>query len=215
MREDTIKICHLKKAYGRHIIFSDLTMELKKGAVTCLMAPSGAGKTTLLRILAGLEKADGGTIKGMENIRKSMIFQEPRLIEELTAGANIQLAARTRPFGKEKESSRNLRAELDEIGLLECENQMVSELSGGMRQRVAILRAMRAKADFLLLDEPFRGLDAQIKRRTMEYIRKKGAGRTMLLVTHDVEEARAMGDWICICGRLDGNVTGIKNGPET
>ena len=60
MREDTIEICHLKKAYGEHVIFSNLTMELKKGAVTCLMAPSGAGKTTLLRILAGLEQADGG-----------------------------------------------------------------------------------------------------------------------------------------------------------
>ena len=92
MREDTIEICHLKKAYGEHVIFSNLTMELKKGAVTCLMAPSGAGKTTLLRILAGLEQADGGKIRGLEALRKSMVFQEPRLAEELTAAANIQLA---------------------------------------------------------------------------------------------------------------------------
>lgn len=92
MREDTIEICHLKKAYGEHVIFSNLTMELKKGAVTCLMAPSGAGKTTLLRILAGLEQADGGKIGGLEALRKSMVFQEPRLAEELTAAANIQLA---------------------------------------------------------------------------------------------------------------------------
>ena len=77
MREDTIEICHLKKAYGEHVIFSNLTMELKKGAVTCLMAPSGAGKTTLLRILAGLEQADGGKIGGLEALRKSMVFQEP------------------------------------------------------------------------------------------------------------------------------------------
>ena len=87
MREDTIEICHLKKAYGEHVIFSNLTMELKKGAVTCLMAPSGAGKTTLLRILAGLEQADGGKIGGLEALRKSMVFQEPRLAEELTAAA--------------------------------------------------------------------------------------------------------------------------------
>ena len=102
MREDTIEICHLKKAYGEHVIFSNLTMELKKGAVTCLMAPSGAGKTTLLRILAGLEQADGGKIRGLEALRKSMVFQEPRLAEELTAVANIQLAVRRRMFGKEK-----------------------------------------------------------------------------------------------------------------
>ena len=104
MREDTIEICHLKKAYGEHVIFSNLTMELKKGAVTCLMAPSGEGKTTLLRILAGLEQADGGKIGGLEALRKSMVFQEPRLAEELTAAANIQLAVRRRMFGKEKEA---------------------------------------------------------------------------------------------------------------
>lgn len=89
MREDTIEICHLKKAYGEHVIFSNLTMELKKGAVTCLMAPSGAGKTTLLRILAGLEQADGGKIGGLEALRKSMVFQEPRLAEELTAASPL------------------------------------------------------------------------------------------------------------------------------
>ena len=74
MREDTIEICHLKKAYGEHVIFSNLTMELKKGAVTCLMAPSGAGKTTLLRILAGLEQADGGK-SGTEALRKVWFFR--------------------------------------------------------------------------------------------------------------------------------------------
>ena len=204
MREDTIEICHLKKAYGEHVIFSNLTMELKKGAVTCLMAPSGAGKTTLLRILAGLEQADGGKIGGLEALRKSMVFQEPRLAEELTAAANIQLAVRHRMFGKEKRSSRHLVEEMEELGLSGCENQAVSELSGGMRQRVAVLRAMRMDADFLLLDEPFRGLDAGTKKKTMNYIRRKGKEKTMLLVTHDLEEAEAMGDWICTCSRLDG-----------
>ena len=204
MREDTIEICHLKKAYGEHVIFSNLTMELKKGAVTCLMAPSGAGKTTLLRILAGLEQADGGKIGGLEALRKSMVFQEPRLAEELTAAANIQLAVRRRMFGKEKRSSRHLVEEMEELGHSGCENQAVSELSGGMRQRVAVLRAMRMDADFLLLDEPFRGLDAGTKKKTMNYIRRKGKEKTMLLVTHDLEEAEAMGDWICTCSRLDG-----------
>ena len=204
MREDTIEICHLKKAYGEHVIFSNLTMELKKGAVTCLMAPSGAGKTTLLRILAGLEQADGGKIGGLEALRKSMVFQEPRLAEELTAAANIQLAVRRLMFGKEKRSFRHLLEEMEELGLSGCENQAVSELSGGMRQRVAVLRAMRMDADFLLLDEPFRGLDAGTKKKTMNYIRRKGKEKTILLVTHDLEEAEAMGDWICTCSRLDG-----------
>ena len=124
MREDAIEICHLKKAYGEHVIFSNLTMELKKGAVTCLMAPSGAGKTTLLRILAGLEQADGGKIGGLEALRKSMVFQEPRLAEELTAAANIQLAVRHRMFGKEKRSFRHLVEEMEELGLSGCENRL-------------------------------------------------------------------------------------------
>ncbi len=122
------------------------------------MAPSGAGKTTLLRILAGLEQADGGKIGGLEALRKSMVFQEPRLAEELTAAANNQLAVRHRMFGKEKRSSRHL---VEEMGGTRpfggCENQAVSELSGGMRQRVAVLRAMRMDADFLLLDEAVPG----------------------------------------------------------
>ena len=114
-------------------------------------------------------------------------------------------------FGKEKRSSRYLVEELEELGLSGCENQAVSELSGGMRQRVAVLRAMRMDADFVLLDEPFRGLDAETKKKTIDYIRRKGKEKTMLLVTHDLEEAGAMGDWICTCSRLDGTLEIKKN----
>ena len=165
MREDTIEICHLKKAYGEHVIFSNLTMELKKGAVTCLMAPSGAGKTTLLRILAGLEQADGGKIGGLEALRKSMVFQEPRLAEELTAAANIQLAVRRRMFGKEKRSSRHLVEEMEELGLSGCENQAVSEMSGGMRQRVMIAMALSCRPKLLIADEPTTALDVTIQKQ--------------------------------------------------
>ena len=130
MREDTIEICHLKKAYGEHVIFSNLTMELKKGAVTCLMAPSGVGKTTLLRILAGLEQADGGKIGGLEALRKSMVFQEPRLAEELTAAANIQLAVKRRMFGKEKRSSRHLVEEKENDELYPQKRKRKNDASG-------------------------------------------------------------------------------------
>ena len=139
-------------------------MELKKGAVTCLMAPSGAGKTTLLRILAGLEQADGGKIGGLEALRKSMVFQEPRLAEELTAAANIQLAVRRRMFGKEKRSFRHLWRRWRNSAFRAVKTRLYRNCRAGMRQRVAVLRAMRMDADFLLLDEPFRGLDAGTKK---------------------------------------------------
>ena len=131
-----------------------------------------------------------------------MVFQEPRLAEELTAAANIQLAIRRRMFGKEKRSSRHLVEEMEELGLSGCENQAVSELSGGMRQRVAVLRAMRMDADSPL-DEPS-GDWMRGRKENDELYPQKRKEKTMLLVTHDLEEAEAMGDWICTCSRLDG-----------
>ena len=125
------------------------------------------------------------------------LFEWRTIYNNVILGLEIQhmLTARTR------EKAHNL---LDIYGLKQFENARPSELSGGMRQRVAVLRAMRMDADFLLLDEPFRGLDAGTKKKTMNYIRRKGKEKTMLLVTHDLEEAEAMGDWICTCSRLDG-----------
>ena len=184
MREDTIEICHLKKAYGEHVIFSNLTMELKKGAVTCLMAPSGAGKTTLLRILAGLEQADGGKIGGLEALRKSMVFQEPRLAEELTAAANIQLSVRRRMFGKEKRSFRHLVEEMEELGLSGCENQAVSELSGGMRQRVGIARVMLTEPDVIVMDEPTSSLDILHEKALLKTLAEAYGDKILILVSH-------------------------------
>ena len=188
MREDTIEICHLKKAYGEHVIFSNLTMELKKGAVTCLMAPSGAGKTTLLRILAGLEQADGGKIGGLEALRKSMVFQEPRLAEELTAAANIQLSVRRRMFGKEKRSFRHLVEEMEELGLSGCENQAVSELSGGMRQRCLIAMALSCSPRLLFADEPTTALDVTTEAQVLDVLKRLQAelGMAVVLISHNL-----------------------------
>ena len=160
----------------------------EKGAVTCLMAPSGAGKTTLLRILAGLEQADGGKIGGLEALRKSMVFQEPRLAEELTAAANIQLAVRRRMFGKEKRSSRHLVEEMEELGLSGCENQAVSELSGGMRQRVMIAIALACEPKLLIADEPTTALDVTIQAQILDLMKdlQKKTGMGIIFITHNL-----------------------------
>ena len=141
----------------------------------------------------------------------SMIFQEPMtsLNPVFRIGAQIdEVIALHEGEGKTKEDIKKRTIEmLEMVGIANSEGVYAMyphELSGGMRQRVAVLRAMRMDADFLLLDEPFRGLDAGTKKKTMNYIRRKGKEKTMLLVTHDLEEAEAMGDWICTCSRLDG-----------
>ena len=175
-------------------------MELKKGAVTCLMAPSGAGKTTLLRILAGLEQADGGKIGGLEALRKSMVFQEPRLAEELTAAANIQLAVRHRMFGKEKRSFRHLVEEMEELGLSGCENQAVSELSGGMRQRVMIAIALACEPKLLIADEPTTALDVTIQRQILELMRtvRDELGISFLFISHDLNVVYQLCDRVMV-----------------
>lgn len=183
---EEIRISNLSKSYGSHQIFSGLSFSVPKGKTICIMAPSGAGKTTLLRILMGLETADGGSISGMEGMKKSAVFQEDRLCENLTASVNIRLV-------KEKGDREEVREMMEKVGLYGCENQPVRELSGGMRRRVALLRALYADWDILFLDEPFKGLDKEGKEKVMAYTKKVCEGKTVLFVTHDEEEAKQMG----------------------
>lgn len=183
---EEIRISNLSKSYGSHQIFSGLSFSVPKGKTICIMAPSGAGKTTLLRILMGLETADGGSISGMEGMKKSAVFQEDRLCENLTASVNIRLV-------KEKGDREEVREMMEKVGLYGCENQPVRELSGGMRRRVALLRALYADWDILFLDEPFKGLDREGKEKVMAYTKKVCEGKTVLFVTHDEEEAKQMG----------------------
>ena len=150
------------------------------------MAPSGGGKTTLLRILMGLEAADSGTVEGLAGLRQSAVFQEDRLCQTLSAVSNIRLV-------NPSLSLSEAEAALSAVGLAGCGNQRVAEFSGGMRRRVAILRALLAQWNVLFLDEPFKGLDTGTKNLVLADTRRRCAGRTVLLVTHDPGEAEALG----------------------
>ena len=150
------------------------------------MAPSGAGKTTLLRILMGFTSADSGTLLGLEHIRFSAVFQEDRLCENLTPISNLRLVSPTL-------SKQEAAAALGGVGLSDCLTQPVRELSGGMHRRVAILRALLAEYDLLFLDEPFKGLDEETKALVIADTRRRCAGRTVLLVTHDPDELKVLG----------------------
>jgi NitT/TauT family transport system ATP-binding protein len=150
------------------------------------MAPSGMGKTTLLRIIMGLEEPDSGSIKGLEDLKISTVFQEDRLCEYLTPINNIKLVNPTL-------TDQQILEALSSFGLSGCERQKTSELSGGMKRRIAILRAIMAEYDILFLDEPFKGIDINTKETVISEIIKRTKGKTIIFVTHDEAEASLMG----------------------
>ncbi len=182
-----ITISHLWKNYGEKPVLSDFSALLPEGKTTCIMGPSGCGKTTLLHILLGLESADSGMIHGLPR-RISAVFQENRLCEGFSAGRNATLAA------SRKIPQTELEAHFKEVGLFHCLHQPVSQLSGGMKRRIAILRAVLAEGELLILDEPFQGLDETTKALVISYLKKHTKGRTVLLVTHSAEEAAQIGE---------------------
>ena len=182
--EDII-LTHVSKAFDGKQVLRDLSLTLPAGRVTCVMAPSGAGKTTLLRILLGLIPADAGTIRGLEGARIAAVFQEDRLIPGMDPVSNIRLVRADLPVPQ-------VISEMESMGLTDCASQPVRELSGGMKRRVALLRALLSEWDFLVLDEPFKGLDEESRERTIRETLRLIRGRTVLMVTHDPEEARQM-----------------------
>ena len=191
---EQIIISHLSKSYGENKVFSDFSAVFERGKTTCIMAPSGAGKTTLLRILTGLETADAGRIEGMDGLKKSMVFQEDRLCENLSVSANIRLVRQKKTWGRDQKEKKEIQEALESVGLAGNGDQQVRELSGGMKRRVALLRALYSDWDILFLDEPFKGLDEETKTQVMCYTKEKCRGKTVIFVTHERSEAEEMGD---------------------
>lgn len=178
-----ITVKNLKKAYGDKQVLNSLSCDIKEGSSMIIMGPSGCGKTTFLRLLMGLERSDGGTVQGVPS-KLSVVFQENRLCEELSAVDNIRLVLKTQIKAEQVEEQLSL------VGITGEElKQPVHTFSGGMKRRVAVVRAIMADSEMLILDEPCSGLDDATKQMVIQYIKEKRGGRTMLLVTHDREEA--------------------------
>jgi NitT/TauT family transport system ATP-binding protein len=171
----------LSKSFDGRPVLENVDLKLEKGVHYCLMGPSGCGKTTLVNILLGLLKPDNGLVKRHSDLKLSAVFQEDRLLEQMTAEANISLVCR-----KPKAEIGKL---LLELGIdRESLPQPVSAYSGGMKRRVALARALLADYDVLFLDEPYKGLDEETRASVLRTVKRLTKGKTVLLITHDKDE---------------------------
>lgn len=185
---------NLSKTYGKLTIWTGLNLELESARTYCLMGPSGCGKTTLIRVLLGLEKPDNGSVRiqypnRTENasvIPMSAVFQENRLCEAFSPLDNVLLV--TGNAIPRQEIYRELCRLLPEESVL----RPVSTLSGGMKRRVSIARALLSPSCAILMDEPFTGLDEGTKDTVISYIKEKKAGRLLLVATHQEEDIPAL-----------------------
>lgn len=166
-------------------VLENLSLDLLEDGVICLAGPSGCGKTTLLRLLAGLVTPQAGTITGIADRRTAMVFQEDRLLPRETVWQNTVTTA---DAGARDRAARLL----SRLGLGEHLHRRPADLSGGMRRRVALARALAAEPDLLLLDEPFTGLDEDAWRAAAELITSEAPG-LIVLVTHLPAQAAALG----------------------
>jgi NitT/TauT family transport system ATP-binding protein len=185
-------------SYGNLSVLEDFSLQLKDSGVTVLLGPSGCGKTTLLHLAAGLRSSQKGETVNPYRQSQSYLFQEPRLLPWKTVRENAAFALPRTVSASERH--RIIQETLEFVGLEAFSDYFPSELSGGMEQRAAIARAFVPKAELLLMDEPFKGLDLKMKMPLIELILgilKQRETRT-ILVTHDVREAILMGDRIIL-----------------
>ncbi len=175
------------KRFGGHAVLDGFSAVFQPGKTTAVMGASGCGKTTLLRIISGLLLADSGSVRG-QGAGFSAVFQEDRLCGNLTAAANVRLVCGG--YRSDGEIAEAFAA----VGLSGCGDRLSGELSGGMKRRAALVRALLAEGGAVLLDEPFKGLDEATRRQVMDYTREMLRGRTAVIVTHDRAEAEALAD---------------------
>ncbi|MDR2830521.1 MAG: ABC transporter ATP-binding protein [Methanobrevibacter sp.] len=217
-----IEIKNLNKTFKNHgkevFALKDLNLKIESKDFVCLLGPSGCGKTTLLRLIGGLEKGDNGEILEDGKLvtepsnERGFVFQQYSLFPWLTVLDNVIFGLSLGKSSKE-ENIRRAKTYLKSVGLKNTENLYPHELSGGMKQRVAIVRSLVNKPKTLLMDEPFSALDIQNRHNLQDELVRiwQKTERTIIFVTHDVDEAVFLSDHIVLMGKNHGHIKEIYN----
>jgi NitT/TauT family transport system ATP-binding protein len=207
---EAVRLTDVSKFYGSGSsavqALDKVSLTVRDGEFVCLIGASGCGKSTLLSLVAGLDSASSGQVVTAGR-RVSLMFQEPALFPWLTAARNIELALRARGVPKADREGRT-RELLETVRLTGFGDKRPHELSGGMRQRAAMARALAQDADVLLMDEPFGALDAMTRDLLHDELERICAERTLtvLFVTHNVREAARLGDRVILLSSRPGRV---------
>lgn len=192
-----IEISNLSKHFfigeKRIDVLRELNLSIKKDKITVILGRSGCGKTTLLRLIAGLESISQGEIKFKEQAKIGFVFQEARLMPFLNVYENIVFALK-----KQEIEPAKIEALISMIGLSDFKFAAVSQLSGGMSSRVSLARVLAYEANLILMDEPFAALDAFTRASMQAEILKIKAGKTIVFVTHNIDEALFLADEIIL-----------------
>jgi phospholipid/cholesterol/gamma-HCH transport system ATP-binding protein len=209
-----IKLIDLNMEYGERVIMRDVNLTIKKGETLAVVGPSGTGKSTLLKLLIGLARATSGQVwvdgkeisrlkeKELDEARlgMGMVFQYSALFDSMSVGENVAFGLRQHTDMKEDEIRRIVEERLAGVGLAGLADAMPNELSGGMKKRVGLARALAFKPNIILYDEPSSGLDPIMSRKIDELIleTQKNFGVTSVVVTHDMESAYRIADRIAV-----------------
>lgn len=178
-----IEFENVSKKFGKEEVLKNFNYSFEDGKTSFLMGPSGIGKSTIIRIILGLEKDYSGQVKGLEKRKISAVFQDDSLCKNLSVFLNIKIVS-------DNISQKEIVKNISEMGLEDLANKRVRELSGGQKRRVAILRALSVDFDTLVMDEPFKGLDSENKKKVMDIVIEASKGKSLIIVSHDIGEYR-------------------------
>ncbi|MEV6522905.1 ABC transporter ATP-binding protein [Longispora sp. NPDC051575] len=215
-----IQLLDVTKTFGDFTALSDISLDIRAGEFVALVGPSGCGKSTLLDLLGGLSRPTGGQILIDGNpvtgpgLDRGVVFQQYALLPWRTALGNIEFGLEAKGIGRRERAERS-RHFLDLVGLDGFGDRYPHELSGGMKQRVAIARSLAFDPEVLLMDEPFAALDAQTRESLQDELLRiwERTGKTIVFITHGIEEAVYLGQRVAVMTSRPGRIKRVVDIP--